>query len=265
MKSVANQINVNPIIIIEKLDKSLKVCLDPKELRIKNIIREMNRTPTIEEIKLSLFNKKYFTLLDLRDGFYQCELDQVSQDYCCFSTPFGNYKYLMLPFGLSSAPEKFQQITSKYFGDIKNVIVYFDNILVSGSTIEERDLALNEVIKKAREFNIKFNSTKLQYKVPKVKFLGFLISSEGIQPDEERIRSIKELKEPSNKKDLQFFLGMINYLRGFFPNLSETVSHLRELLKKDIIWCWSMEHKLVFKKMKDILCSFPILNNFNLS
>jgi len=138
----------------------------------------MYQIPTLEVIKLNLLNKKYFTLLDLRDGFYQCELDQKSQNYCCFSTPFGGYKYLRLPFGLSSAPEKFQQITSKYFGDIKNVNVYFDDILVSGSTIEEHDLALNEVIKNSRKFNIKFNSVKLQYKVPKVKFLGFLFSRE---------------------------------------------------------------------------------------
>jgi len=220
----------SPIIIIEKPDKSLRVCLDPRELN-KNIVREMYQIPTIEEIKLNLLNKKYFTLLDLRDGFYQCELDQKSQNYCCFSTPFGGYKYLRLPFGIFSAPEKFQQMTSKYFGNIKNVNVYFDDILVAGSTIEEHNLALNEVIRTSRKFNIKFNSAKLQYKVPKVKFLGFLFSSEGVQPDEERIRSIRELNEPCNKKELQSFLGMINYLRGFIPNLSEIVTPFRELLK----------------------------------
>jgi len=225
----------------------------------------MYQIPTLEEIKLNLLNKKYFTLLDLRDGFYQCELDQKSQNYYCYSTPFGGYKYLRLPFGLSSAPEKFQQMTSKYFDDIKNVNVYFDDILVSGSTIEEHDLALNEVIKNSRKFNIKFNSAKLQYKVPKVKFLGFLFSSEGVQPDEERIRSIRELNEPCNKKELQSFLGMINYLRGFIPNLSEIITPFRELLKKDIMWYWTVEHKLVFEKIKDILCNFPILHNFNLT
>lgn len=94
----------SPIIIIEKPDKSLRVCLDPRELN-KNIVREMYQIPTLEEIKLNLLNKKYFTLLDLRDGFYQCELDQKSQNYCCFSTPFGGYKYLRLPFGISSAQE----------------------------------------------------------------------------------------------------------------------------------------------------------------
>ncbi|CAI6370305.1 unnamed protein product [Macrosiphum euphorbiae] len=76
----------SPIIIIKKPDKSLRVCLDPRELN-KNIVREMYQIPTLEEIKLNLLNKKYFTLLDLRDGFYQCELDQKSQNYCCFSTP----------------------------------------------------------------------------------------------------------------------------------------------------------------------------------
>jgi len=80
-----------------------------------------------------------------------------------------------------------------------------------------------------------------------------LFSSERFQPNEERIRSIRALLEPCNKKDLQSFLRMINYLRRFIPNLSELVTLFRELLKKDIMWCWNEEHKLVFEKIKEIL------------
>jgi len=130
----------SPIIIVEKPDKSLRICLDPREIN-KSIVREMYQIPTLEQIKLNLSNKNIFTVLDLKDGFYHCELDDESQQLCCFSTPFGCYKFLRLPFGLSAAPEKFQQITTKYFGNIENVNVYFDDILIAGETIEEHDRA----------------------------------------------------------------------------------------------------------------------------
>lgn len=83
---------------------------------------------------------------------YATEKDRVS-----FSTPFNSYKYLSLPFGFSFAPEKFQQLTYKYFGGIKNVNVYFYDLKVSGFTEAEHDLALKDVIEKARELNIKSN------------------------------------------------------------------------------------------------------------
>jgi len=139
----------SPIIVVEKPNKNIRVCLDPRELN-KNIIRETFQIPTLGEIKLDLSNKKIFTLLDLKDGFHQCKLEKNSQNYCCFSTPFGSYKYLRLPFGLASAPEKFQELTFKYFGNIKNGNVYFDDILISGATKEEHDNALNIVLSKAR-------------------------------------------------------------------------------------------------------------------
>jgi len=146
----------SPIIVIEKPDKSFRICLDPREIN-KSIIREMYQIPTLEQIKTNLSNKSIFTVVDLKDGFYHCELDEESQKLCCFSTPFGCYKFLRLPFGLASAPEKFQELTMKYFGDIDNVNVYFYDILVAGETIEEHDTALSEVIKRARQLNIKSN------------------------------------------------------------------------------------------------------------
>lgn len=68
----------------------------------------------------------------MKDGFYQCSLDDASQKYCCFSTPFGCFKFLRLPFGLTSAPEKFQELTSKHF------------IMIAGSTKEEHDATLKK-------------------------------------------------------------------------------------------------------------------------
>lgn len=136
--------------------------------------------------------------------------------------------------------------------------------MITGSTKEEHDETLEKVLKKARENNIKFNPKKVQFMKRKVKFLGFVFGSEGVEPDKDRITSIIELKEPNNRKDLQSFLGMINYLRRFIPNLSELVTPFRVLLKKDILWEWGLIQQKSFDQLKEVLCSLPMLSNFNL-
>lgn len=250
------------MVTVEKPDKTLRICIDPRELN-KVIIKDRYQIPSLEELRPKLANKKYYTLLDLKDGYHQCELDQNSQKYCSFSTPFGTYQFLRLPFGLSSAPEKFQELIYKYFGHIKNVSVYFDDILISATTKAEHDEILNEVIQQARILNIKFNPKKLQLRVTKVKFLGFIFDEKGVHPDPDRIQSIQNLKEPTNKKELQSFLGMVNYLRDFIPNMSEISSSLRLLLKKNIIWSWDVHCQGSFNRLKDILSGLPTLSNFN--
>ncbi|CAI6348579.1 unnamed protein product [Macrosiphum euphorbiae] len=244
------------MVTVEKPDKTLRICIDPRELN-KFIIKERYQIPSLEELKPKLANKKCYTLLDLKDGYHQCELDQNSQKYCSFSTPFGTYQFLRLPFGLSSAPEKFQELIYKYFGHIKNVVVYFDDILISATNKAEHDEILNEVIQQARKLNIKFNPKKLQLCVTKVKFLGFIFDEKGVYPDQERIQSIQNLKEPTNKKELQSFLGMVNYLREFIPNMSEITGSLRSLLKKNIIWSWDTHCQNSFSKLKEILSALP--------
>lgn len=252
----------HPLVVIEKPDKSLRMCLDPRVLN-KCIVREMVQIPTVDEIRNKLTNKKYFTLCDLKDGFYQCELESDSMKLCAFSTPFGSYQFRRLPFGLANAPEMFQQLTSKYFGCIKNVCVYFDDILISGETQQEHDEALKQVVKQARKLNIKFNLNKLQYEKNEVKFLGMVFNEKGITPDPERVKSIVELKIPQNIKQLQSFLGMVNYLRLFIPNMSELVEPLRSLLRKDSVWSWGKNCDIAFNKLKSVLTELPTLGNYN--
>lgn len=159
--------------------------------------REHFSIPTCEDITSRLAGKKYFTVIDIKDGFYQIKLDESSSDLCTFSTPFGRFKFLRLPFGLCSAPELFQKKCMDIFGDILNVEIYFDDLIVSGSTEEEHDLALDEVFKKAELYNVKFNSKKLQFKLKEITFMGLLISESGMTPDERHVKAVKEMPNPS--------------------------------------------------------------------
>lgn len=117
------------MVIIEKKDGSLRICLDPKDLN-KVLIREHHLIPTNDEIVSKICNKKWFSVLDLSNGFYNIKITEDSNDLCIFNSPFGCYKFLRMPFGLSTAPEIFQRYSETAFGDIPGVIVYCDNVLI---------------------------------------------------------------------------------------------------------------------------------------
>lgn len=253
---------VHNVVVIEKPDKSLRVCIDPTELN-KNVIREVYTIPSFEEISPNLAGKNIFCVFDLKDGFHQIKLDEQSSKLCTFSTPFGCYRFLRAPFGLSSVPEVFQRLTQKYFGNIKGVTVYFDDILCAASSKEELDEIITQVLAKAREYNIKFNINKLQYYVTEVKYFGFIFDKIGMRPDKDRIQAIQQLKHPKNKLELQKILGAINYLRSFIPNLSELISPFRDLLKNDTAWLWTTKHEDLLNKIKEIISNATVLVPFD--
>lgn len=252
---------ISNIVIVEKPNKKLRICLDPQDLNraLKTVKFPI---PTLKEIIPKLKRKKWFTVVDLSDGFWQVGLDDhQSTKLCNFSTPFGTYKLLRLPFWLNVSPKVFQSLLNKYFYSVEDLIIYFDDILISADTKEEHDNILNQVVQIARENNIKLNKNKIQYGMNEVKFLGFLFNEEGMH-DPQRVRVINELKDPSNKTELQSILGIVNYLRDFIPKMSEIISPLRELLKKDKIWDWNESHSAVLNKVKHLICNASSLTNF---
>lgn len=135
-KATGNFELASNLVVVEKPNGLLRVCLESVDLN-KAIKREHYLIPTIEEICTNLKGKDYFTVLNIKDGFYHVVLEKKSIALCTFSTPFGYYQFKRLSFGLSLAPELFQKINFKNFGDIEGVTVYFDDILIAGATFTE--------------------------------------------------------------------------------------------------------------------------------
>lgn len=251
------------LVLAPKKDKfDFRLCIDPHDLN-KCILDETFLIPTLEDLKTKLKGVKYFTVLDLKDGFWQIALDEESQKLCTFATPFGNYKFLRMPFGIKSGPKVFGKMNHANFGDILNVFAYMDDILVTGKTREEHDRALLEVLNRAREKGVKFNLNKMQLAVNKVKYLGHIFSEDEMTPDSDRIEAIKEMGEPKDKTDLRKFLGVVGTLRPFVSNLSQHTEPLRELLKKNVIYRWTERQTDAFNKIKQEIVNAPILVPFD--
>lgn len=132
---------LNAVVIVEKRNGDIRLCLDPKYLNLV-IKREHFMIPTVDDITSQLANKEFFTVLDMKDGYYQVAIDDASSDLCTFSTPFGRFQFVRLPFGISSAPEVFQKKNYEIFGDIDGVEVYFDDLIISGVDEVDHDKTL---------------------------------------------------------------------------------------------------------------------------
>lgn len=262
-KADSNSEWVHVLVLAPKKDKlDFRLCIDPHDLN-KCILDESFLIPTLEDLKTKLNGMKYFTVLDMKDGFWQIALDEESQKLCTFATPFGNYKFLRMPFGIKSGPKVFLKMNHQNFGDILNVFAYMDDILIIGRTREEHDQALLAVLLRAREKGVKFNLKKMQLAVTEVKYLGHVFSEGTIAPDSGRIEAIKEMGRPKDKTDLRKFLGVVGTLRPFVSNLSQYTEALRELLKKNVIYRWTDKQTESFDKIKNEIVNAPILVPFD--
>lgn len=250
------------LVIREKPNGDLRLCLDPTDLN-KCIKREYFLIPTLEEIKTKLTGKKYFSVIDLKDGFHQIQLDDKSKDLCTFSTPLGYYRYLRVPFGLTTSPEIFMKYNTECFKGIPDLIIYFDDLLIASKDKESHTKTLTTLFDRIREMNIKVNKSKLQLIRSEIKYLGHIFNELGCKIDPERVKAIQNLKEPKNVKELQSLLGMFNYMREFIPNMADITAPLRILLKKSTSWHWSDNHQKTFEKLKSIVSSTPVLQNFD--
>lgn len=253
---------VHNIVVVGKADGSLRICLDPYYFN-KCVKSESFPIPTVDELSYKLTGKQLYTVFDMKDGFHQITLDEDSKNLCCFITPFGKYRFERLPMGISSAPEVFQRYNTKIFGDIEGVGIYFDDMIIAAANEEEHDKILKVVLERAKQYKVKFNPNKLQYKVTQVKYLGRIFDADGVRPDPEQVKCILSLEDPTNKKELLRVLGMVNYLAKFIPNVSELTKPLRDLTKKNVDWQWGPEQIAAFHLVKRKISEAPVLKLFD--
>lgn len=254
---------VNSLVVTEKKDKrKLRVCLDPTDLN-KAILRQHYSIPTTDEVLSRLSGKKIFTVLDEKDGYWQIKLDKESSLLCTFNTPWGRYRFKRLPFGIKSASEVFQQRNCETFGDIAGVHIIADDMIIAAATEKEHDEILHKVMTRAKDANVKFNKDKLQYKVSSVKYMGHVVTSEGVKVDQAKVKAMVDMPSPTDKPALQRMLGMIKYLSKYIPGEATVTAPLRQLLRKDTVWQWQHEHEEAVKKLKDTLSTAPVLEFFD--
>ncbi|XP_030851255.1 uncharacterized protein K02A2.6-like [Strongylocentrotus purpuratus] len=253
---------VSSLVVVMKKNNQLRVCLDPRDLN-RSIKREHYQLPSREEITAQFAGAKYFSKLDASSGFWQIELDEESSRLCTFITPFGRYRFLRLPFGVCSAPEVFHKVVHNLFAHIPGVNTMMDDIVVWGSTQQEHDTRLKQVLDIAQKANLKLNRDKCEFNVSQMTFIGDVISEQGVQPDPKKVAAILNMERPQNKQDVQRFLGMVNYQGKFIPDLSTKSAPLRSLLEKRNEWMWQDAQEKAWCQLKEALTQEPVLHFYD--
>ena len=127
---------------------------------------------------------------------------------------------------------------------------------------EEHDLRLRQVMDRIRAVNLRLNPEKCSFRVTEVAYVGHLLSDQGVRPDPANTAAFRLIPPPEDKRSLQMFLGMTNYLAKFIPDYSEATAPLRELLRQDVDWCWLELHTAAFTKLKELIAGPPVLRYF---
>ena len=155
-----------------------------------------------------------------------------------------------LPFVVASSPTIFQGIMDKVLHGLNHVVWYLDDILVSGEDDEQHLKNLAEVLYQLEKYGLRGRLSKFQFFQDSVEYLGHEINQEGIQPLEKKVTAIKQAPTPKTVKQLESFLGMINYYGKFIPNLSSIAAPLNQLRHKNRPWQWGSQEETAFQKIE---------------
>ena len=211
---------INSFVLVEGTDKQgkpkLRICLDPTNLN-KAIIREPYHFKILEDISHLLANLTEMTVLNCMKGYWHQELEKASSYLTTFNTEFGRYRYTVMLFGTTIAGDVFQRKLDQCIACLQNIIVIADDIMVVGKqpNHKDHDLALTTLLNTTRKCNVHLNYEKLQYKQREVEFFRETYSLDGQKPAQSKIKAIQEMPTPQCKKQVQSFIGMINYLSKF--------------------------------------------------
>ena len=215
--------------------------------------------PKVEDLFATLTCGQTFSKLDLSQAYQQLPLDDLSKQYVVINTHRGLFRYTRLPYGISSAPGIFQRVMESILQGIAGVIVYIDDILVTGSSKEEHNQRLEEVLSRLEKAGLRLRKDKCCFNVSSISFLGHKIDKDSLHPLEDKVQAVLKAPTPRNVNELKAFLGLISYYGKFLPNLSSTLSPLYFLLRKDTRWHWSTKEETAFSEAKTLLASPRLL------
>ena len=255
-----------PLLLATKPGGGVRICHDYRGL---NAITVKNRypLPLIRETLDSLCDARFFTKLDVIAAFNRIRVAEGYEWMTAFITRFGLYEMLVTPFGLCNAPATFQNYINHVLHDALDIYctAYLDDVLVFSRTRTEHTRHVNEVIRRLGEAGLQIDIAKSEFYTTKTKYLGLIISTDGLSMDNEKVQAIQTWQSPTSVKELQQFLGFANFYRRFIQGYSAVVEPMTRLLKKGARWTWGPEQESSFLGLKAAFSRAPVLAYYDYS
>ena len=238
-----------------------RVCGDYRRL---NHMTTDDRYPVrnLQDFNSDLRGKSIFSKVDLLKGYHQIPVNPADVKKTAVITPFGLYLFPRCPFGLKNAGQDFQRLMDKILGEVPHTFVYLDDILIASSSPEEHLADLERVFSILEENGLVVNRKKCILGEASIEFLGHVCDAHGIKPLPCKVEAIRKVKPPTTIKELQRFLGMINYYRRFIKSAAHHLFHLFEALgTKPKRLNWSVEMQASFDSIKEALANATMLHH----
>ncbi|GBM91688.1 Retrovirus-related Pol polyprotein from transposon 17.6 [Araneus ventricosus] len=221
--------------------------------------------PLIEEVLDQLPSEKFFSTIDLKNGFFHMEMEEDSKKFTSFVTHDGQYEFNKVPFGLCSSPSIFQRFINHVFCDLLKegiVIIYMDDIIIP--SIDELDgiKRLSSVLQAASEYLLELNLKKCNFLKSKIEFLDYIIENGKISLSLDKTVAVQNFPEPKRVKQVQGFLGLPGYFRKFIQNYALIAKPLSDLLRANTEFYFGPEQKSAFQTLKQKLSENPVLHIF---
>jgi hypothetical protein len=255
----------SPVLFARKADGGLRFCVDYRKL---NALTKKNRypLPLIDETLARLNKARVFTKLDIRQAFHRIRISSESEELTAFRTRYGLFQYRVLPFGLTNGPATFQSYINDALRDLLDVIctAYLDDVLIYSEDESQHKAHVKQVVERLRAAGLQADIKKCEFGVKRTKYLGFILSTEGVQVDPEKIGVIAGWSPPRTVKGVQSFLGFCNFYRRFIRDYSRIAAPLTRLTRADQVFDFDDQCIQAFNTLRDRLTSAPLLAHYDL-
>ena len=242
----------SPTFVVPKKNGEARIVFD---YRLLNAItkRMAYSLPSIEQLTARFRGKHFISTIDIKSGYWHIPIRKADRQKTAFIFNGKVYEWNVMPFGPTNAPPHFQKVMDGIFSDLQFVMVYMDDITIISKTPEEHKSHLEEVFKRLAKFKIKIRPDKCAFAQETVEYLGFIIDSNGIKIKPKYKDKIQNIPIPKSLKQLQRFIGMVQYLHKFIPNLQTTLAPLHNLTRNMTKFEWNADLNALFHKIKLII------------
>ena len=273
VNNIKDDVFIQPVVITVKKDRSVKLALDARALN-NSIAKDKYQMPNLENLMDMIADKidgkegeVLYSSVDMKYAYGQIPLDESTAKHCNFQIiggkSTGTYRFVTCHYGLTIMPTEFQKVMDLTLVNMDCTFVYIDDILIvtkgEKSVHMQKVRDVLEVLDKA---NLQLRADKCQIACTKIEWLGYELSGEGITPVNGKVQGITERLRPGNLKELRSFLGAVNQLNKFIPELANICAPFRSILKKDAVWRWTQEHEKAFLKVNQEVKRITELTHF---
>ena len=255
------------LLMVPKKDGTLRLCIDYHDLN-QVTKRDGYPLPRTDNLLHDMAHARYFSKLDLQQGYHQLRLADDAVEKTAFSVPepirgSAHFEWLVVPFGLVNAPPFFQRVMDHCFQQLSQKIrIYMDDILIPTKTLHDHVNVLREVLQQLRTSGLRAKRSKCIFAARQVPFLGHLIGQGGLRVEPDKVEAIRKWQFPlCNVRQVRQFVGAASFYRAFIPHFADLAAPLTRMTKKHAVVMWTDEATKAVEAIIHALTHAPVLRS----